>query len=242
MPGAARSGGIRELLREDPLAQLLGRGEGDAETAERVVGVHQEFDAGAGTALHRTSILEFAPLPTAIPCARLHTVHILHEWGMRDLADDAALIVSELMTNAAEASTQLPGRPPIALRLLASERSLVIEVWDQSPLDLEPHEAGDDDECGRGLTVVAALSERWGWERTSHHRKVVWAVCALEAPDCIPGSAGRNSEVIPGSMAYPASKDKGDRSMPLKRRPGPGIRDGAPRDPRNMVKAELPEP
>ena len=47
--------------------------------------------------------------------------------------------------------------------------------------------------------------------------KKVWAACALEAPDCIPGSAGRNLEDIPGSMAYLESKDKGDRSMPLKR-------------------------
>jgi anti-sigma regulatory factor (Ser/Thr protein kinase) len=135
--------------------------------------------SGAGPALHRTSFLEFAPLPGAVPCARLHAVHVLHEWGLRELADDGALVVSELITNAADASIVLPDRPPIALRLLASETSLVIEVWDQSPLDLEPREAGTDDECGRGLTVVAALSDRWGWERTGHRRKVVWAVLAL---------------------------------------------------------------
>ena len=136
---------------------------------------------GAGTALHRTSFLEFAPLPTAIPCARLHAVHVLHEWGLRDLADDAALIVSELMTNAADAAAILPDRPPITLRLLASETSLIIEAWDHSPHDLEPREPDTDAECGRGLTVVAALSDRWGWERTGHHRKVVWAELALRA-------------------------------------------------------------
>jgi anti-sigma regulatory factor (Ser/Thr protein kinase) len=135
--------------------------------------------ARGDTALHHTSVLEFAPLPGAIPCARLHAVHILHEWGLRALADDAALIVSELMTNAADASAVLPDRPPITLRLLASERSLLIEAWDHSPLDLEPRELDPGDECGRGLTVVAALSERWGWERTSHNRKVVWAELAV---------------------------------------------------------------
>jgi anti-sigma regulatory factor (Ser/Thr protein kinase) len=132
-----------------------------------------------GTAAHPSSALEFAPLPTAVSCARLHAVHVLHEWGLRDLAEDAALIVSELMTNAADASAVLPDRPPVTLRLLASERSLLIEVWDQSPLDLEPREADADAECGRGLTVVAALSDRWGWERTGHRRKVVWAEFAL---------------------------------------------------------------
>ena len=131
------------------------------------------------TALRRTSVLEFAPLPSAVPCARRHAVHVLHEWGLRHVAEDAALIVSELMTNALDASNVLPERPPVTLRLLADEKSLVIEAWDRSPLDLEPRQADADAECGRGLTVVAALSERWGLERIEYRRKVVWAELAL---------------------------------------------------------------
>jgi len=132
----------------------------------------------AGTVTQFSSILEFAPLPTAVPCARLHAVHVLHEWGLRDLAEDAALVVSELITNAVDASIVLPERPPVALRLLADEKSLLIEVWDRSPLDLEVREASADDECGRGLAVVDALSARWGSERTAHQHKVVWAELA----------------------------------------------------------------
>lgn len=141
-----------------------------------------EQSSGAGTALHRESCLELAPLPTAAACARLHAVHVLREWGLRDLADDAALIVSELITNAADASVAVPEHPAIALRLLATGTSLVIEAWDQSPLDLEPRAAGGDDECGRGLTVVAALSVRWGCERTGCRHKVVWAELACRPP------------------------------------------------------------
>ncbi len=133
----------------------------------------------SGTATQTSSALEFAPLPTAVPCARLHVVHVLREWGLRGLAGDAEMIVSELITNAIDASTLLSERPPVSLRLLLTGKSLVIEVWDHSPLDLEPREADADDECGRGLTVVAALSDRWGWERTGHDRKVVWAELAL---------------------------------------------------------------
>ena len=129
----------------------------------------------SGIATQISSALEFAPLPTAVPCARLHAIHILREWGLRDLADDAEMIVSELITNAVEASVLLPERPPVSLRLLAGDKFLMIEVWDHSPLDLEPREADADDECGRGLTVVAALADRWGWERTGQNRKVVWA-------------------------------------------------------------------
>src|SRR5215467_8800400 len=133
----------------------------------------------AGTVSQFSSILEFAPLPTAVPCARLHAVHILHEWGLRDLSDDAQMIVSELITNAIDASTVLPERPPVSLRLSLTGKSLVIEAWDHSPRGLQPREADAGDECGRGLTVVAALSERWGWEHTGHDRKVVWAELAL---------------------------------------------------------------
>ena len=125
------------------------------------------------------SHLVLAPLPGAIPCARLHAVHVLHEWGLRDRTSDAALIVSELVTNAADAAVVLPERPPIALRLLATEKLLRIEVWDCSPLDLEPRDAEADDECGRGLMVVAALSDCWGSKRTGYQRKVVWAELAL---------------------------------------------------------------
>jgi anti-sigma regulatory factor (Ser/Thr protein kinase) len=134
-----------------------------------------------GTTAHLSSALEFAPLPTAVSCARLHAVHVLHEWGLRDLAEDAALIVSELMTNSLNASAILPERPPITLRLLATGTSLMIEAWDHSPLDLDPRQADVGDECGRGLAVVAALSDRWGCERTGHRHKVVWAELALGA-------------------------------------------------------------
>jgi len=34
------------------------------------------------------SFLELAPLPGAVPCARLHAISVLCEWGLRDLADE----------------------------------------------------------------------------------------------------------------------------------------------------------
>jgi hypothetical protein len=42
-------------------------------------------------------------------------------------------------------------------------------------------------------------------------------------------------------MAYPDPKGDGDKSMPGKRRSGSGVRDDAPRDPRDMAKAGLPD-
>jgi len=127
------------------------------------------------------SFLELAPLPGAVPCARLHAISVLCEWGLRDLADDAAFVISELMTNAITASAALPARPPVLLQLIAGERSVRVEVHDRSPLDPVGRHADADAEHGRGLTVVAALSSRCGSERAGYAEKIVWAELA-QAP------------------------------------------------------------
>jgi hypothetical protein len=92
------------------------------------------------------------------------------------------------MTNALDASVVMPSNPPIALRLLSNGKVLVIEAWDHSPLELHYHEVNDDDECGRGLGVVAALSQRWGVVRTGSHSKAVWA--ELVVPNTVVTEAG----------------------------------------------------
>lgn len=135
--------------------------------------------SGTGTAHQRrwplVSSLEFGALATAVPCARLHTNTVLHEWGFGDLADDAELIVSELVTNALKASQSLQEIRPLALCLRSDRKRVIIEVWDHSPREPRSAPAGGDAEGGRGLLVVDALSARWGYERTGYSAKVVWA-------------------------------------------------------------------
>jgi anti-sigma regulatory factor (Ser/Thr protein kinase) len=98
-------------------------------------------DSGVGTAcqiwLH-ISALEFAALPSAVPCARLHTRQVVGEWGLEPLADDAEILASELLGNAIKASWSLSGAGLVALRLLASRQRLLIEIWDQNPDDPRP--------------------------------------------------------------------------------------------------------
>jgi anti-sigma regulatory factor (Ser/Thr protein kinase) len=126
----------------------------------------------------RVSKLDLGPLLTAIGCARDHARHVLAEWGLGHLADDAILLVSELMTNAVTASRALPAPAPVALRLLANDRQLIIEAWDQQVDGYDLKRAAPDDEHGRGLTVVARLSKRWGVGRIQDTYKVIW--CELE--------------------------------------------------------------
>jgi anti-sigma regulatory factor (Ser/Thr protein kinase) len=118
--------------------------------------------------------LELSALPTAASYGRRHTRQVLREWHLDHLADDAATLVSELLTNAVKASESARGAGLVTLRLLADRARLLIEVWDQHPADPQPREADDESECGRGFTVIEAISHRWGFRRTRHSQKVVW--------------------------------------------------------------------
>jgi anti-sigma regulatory factor (Ser/Thr protein kinase) len=132
------------------------------------------------------SVLAIAALPTATPCARLHARNITCEWGLGDLADTIELVVSELVTNAVQASVDDEGRPRytdehglacIHLRLSTDGVAALIEVWDENFGLPAPDQANLDDESGRGLMLVDALAERWGWDLPPSGRgKVVWAL------------------------------------------------------------------
>jgi anti-sigma regulatory factor (Ser/Thr protein kinase) len=129
------------------------------------------------------SSLELAALPTAVPCARLHTTQLLWEWKLDHLAEDAALLVSELVTNAVNATSR-SGRPGlVALRLKADRHRLIIESWDQAPADPEPRHPPDDSEDGRGFTIITALTHRWGHHRLNPTLKVIWCELLTESAD-----------------------------------------------------------
>jgi anti-sigma regulatory factor (Ser/Thr protein kinase) len=131
------------------------------------------------------SYLELGALPTAVPCARLHARHLLWEWGMNGLAADTELLVSELVTNAVK-TTAGQQQAAIRLRLSSDNTRVRVEVWDADPQPPVPKYLGDDgtpdpqEEGGRGLFLVAALSARWDWYPTEDPAgKVVW--CETEA-------------------------------------------------------------
>lgn len=125
------------------------------------------------------AVLDLEALPTAPSRARAWTRQVLWEWQSSVLPDTAELVVSELTTNAMLASRRL-GRPFIRLTLTLDHRELAIAVHDSCPSAPEPGTAGDDDENGRGLLLVEAVSSRFGWNAVEDGTpgKVVWAVLA----------------------------------------------------------------
>ena len=56
--------------------------------------------------------LELGALASAVPCARLHTRHVLWEWKLRNLGESAELLVAELVTNAVKASRAMKASLP----------------------------------------------------------------------------------------------------------------------------------
>jgi anti-sigma regulatory factor (Ser/Thr protein kinase) len=119
-----------------------------------------------------TCRLEFCATPSAVPCARSLARQIVLEWGRAELADTAELLVSELVTNAIQASASLPA-PVVRLWLVAERDSIVIRVWDASPGMPRHREADPESEHGWGLVLVASLSKQWGTCRKPTG-KVVW--------------------------------------------------------------------
>ena len=130
--------------------------------------------------------LTLGALPTAVASARMHAGAVMSEWAMDDIAEDISLVVSELVTNAVRASIGADGRPKytnvsaslpvVHLRLLSDHQRVIIEVWDLSSALPVAKEPDPDAEVGRGLLLVEALTERWGWEHIPNWPgKVVWA-------------------------------------------------------------------
>jgi hypothetical protein len=105
---------------------------------------------------------------------RAATVRTLAEWSVDpDAIDTAALITTELASNAVKASP--PGSGFVAIRLKATGGRILLEVWDHSEARPELVLAGRDDESGRGLALVDALASGWGTYAARSGGKVVWA-------------------------------------------------------------------
>jgi anti-sigma regulatory factor (Ser/Thr protein kinase) len=124
------------------------------------------------------SHLELGALPGAVACARLHARLVLSEWGLSAIAENAKLLVSELMTNATQASPSAERIQPVGLWLSSDRSRLLILVQDTSRFPPEPTGgAGYEDERGRGLLIVEAISAKWGWDaQEDSSGKVVWAL------------------------------------------------------------------
>jgi anti-sigma regulatory factor (Ser/Thr protein kinase) len=128
------------------------------------------------------SSLEFGPLPSAVPCARLHVRQLLWEWNLTDFSEDAELVASELLTNAVRVSRALELFTSVRLWLVSDRRRVLILVWDSSLQPPVRINTSDDAETGRGLLLVETISTRWNWYFPHDlGGKMVWAQIGAES-------------------------------------------------------------
>ncbi|MFF8780261.1 SpoIIE family protein phosphatase [Streptomyces sp. NPDC015140] len=114
------------------------------------------------------------PDPAHVAATRRSVIEQLTEWGLDETAFVTELVVSELVTNAIRY-----GEPPIQLRLIR-HTALICEVSDASSTSPHLRRAHAYDEGGRGLLLVAQLTQRWG-SRQTDTGKTIWAEQPLPA-------------------------------------------------------------
>jgi len=107
-----------------------------------------------------------------VPHIRKVAVEKVEAWGLEEAVFVTELVVSELVTNAIRY-----GEPPIRLRLIR-DTALICEVSDSSNTAPHLRRARAFDEGGRGLLLVAQLTQGWGTRHTPHG-KTIWCAQSL---------------------------------------------------------------
>ncbi|MFE7124872.1 SpoIIE family protein phosphatase [Streptomyces sp. NPDC057617] len=124
--------------------------------------------------------------PQSAGTARKFVGEQLAAWHLDELVTTTELLVSELIANVVRHA-----RGPVRLRLLHCT-ALVCEVYDGSPTTPRIRRASETDEGGRGLQMVAALSEHWGIRYTGSG-KCIWTEQALLVPETAASSTSGSS-------------------------------------------------
>ncbi|GGZ83990.1 PAS domain S-box protein [Streptomyces echinoruber] len=112
-------------------------------------------------------------VPASVREGRAFLGRVLAAWGCTAVADDALLLLSEILTNAVRHA-----EGPLTLRLCRTVAGLTVEVGDRSTHLPEPRQAAGDEESGRGLFLVRALAESWG-VRPTDEGKTTWFTLPL---------------------------------------------------------------
>lgn len=115
----------------------------------------------------------YPPTARNVTLARRRTAEVVAKWGYPERADDAALVVAELASNAVRHGT-VRGRlfrVEVALHVTTLRVAVTDARGEAKP---RPRPCGADAESGRGLVIVAALAARWDVEELDVGKRV-WA-------------------------------------------------------------------
>ncbi|MBK5306053.1 MAG: GAF domain-containing protein [Frankiaceae bacterium] len=135
----------------------------------------QDAGSAADPAVPQRRAMPLADDVAAVSMARRFAVELIRSWQLPDLADDAALAVSELVSNAV-----LHGVPPLELAVAPIPGGVRVEAHDGSRLSPVRPFATMDTMTGRGIALVEAISARWGVDQLPDG-KSVWCELAPRA-------------------------------------------------------------
>jgi anti-sigma regulatory factor (Ser/Thr protein kinase) len=117
---------------------------------------------------------------SSVRTARDFTFATLRRWCTAHSSQDITVVVSELVTNALRHALPEPGAtgPPgqVQLGLLEYGPWLLCAVADPGRATPVPRPSGSLAETGRGLQMICALSDLWGYTDPSDAGKIVWAM------------------------------------------------------------------
>jgi anti-sigma regulatory factor (Ser/Thr protein kinase) len=134
----------------------------------------------AGEYALQTATCAFSAQARSVRAARDFTFATLRRWRTVHSCQDIMVVVSELVTNALRhalpepVATGPPGQ--IRLGLLEYGPWLLCAVADPGQATPVPHPCGSLAETGRGLQMICALSDMWGYTEPSDAGKIVWAL------------------------------------------------------------------
>ena len=117
----------------------------------------------------RTASIVLPPEPTSARACRRFLVTTLEAWGADGFADDAVLLLSELVTNAV-----LHGGTELEVRVELQGDLLRVAVHDGNPMLPSVRRYSMLSGTGRGLALVASTARNWDAEPLPQGGKRVW--------------------------------------------------------------------
>ncbi|NEA65116.1 ATP-binding protein [Streptomyces sp. SID12488] len=174
----------------------------------------------------RQCTVELQALPSRIGQVRRIVSAQLRYWHLDPLIDRASLGVTELLTNV-HRHAQPDKMCTVDIEVLLDR--LTVSVHDHDPRIPELRDADPTATCGRGLAMVAAVSESWGVRPDGESGKVVWFTLptltpVVAAPETRPATAAPalqpfEEQLCAGPGYDEPPYDKGHKPGVLRRRP-----------------------
>lgn len=158
----------------------------------------------------RYCTVELQAQPSRIGQVRRIVSAQLRYWHLDSLIDQAALGVTELLTNV-HRHAQPDKVCTVEIELLLDR--LTVSVHDHDPRLPEVRDAEPFATCGRGLAMIAAVSESWGVRPHGDTGKVVWFTLpaptssAAALPSRYPAYGAATAGPFAGLDAGPQSAD-----------------------------------